>query len=128
MNETQILVIDDDPSIHSVFKIILNTEPHINLITTHSPKDLLQRVKSTDIALIFIDVTMPEISGLELLKQVKSLNTHSKVVIMTGQSESIKEEQTLAAGASAILYKPFSADEVHHILDKLLAPHDSFQS
>jgi CheY-like chemotaxis protein len=70
--------------------------------------------------LAILDYTMPRLSGLEVTRHLLERHPHLPIVLYTGYAEDLTEQQTLAAGARALLRKPLDMSELHETLDTLL--------
>lgn len=119
MSSKNILVIDDDVSITSIFEFMLEKEG-FKPISANTKEDSLTIVKSdTDIDLIFLDVKMPNTSGLELFKEIQKIRPHVLIVMITGYSVDHLLSEAFDLGAYAVIYKPFDVDEVLNLVNKV---------
>ena len=117
MSSKSILVIDDDVSITSIFEFMLEKEG-FKPISANTKEDSLKIVKS-DIDLIFLDVKMPNTSGLELFKEIQKIRPHVLIVMITGYSVDHLLSEAFDLGAYAVIYKPFDVDEVLNLVNKV---------
>jgi len=78
--------------------------------------------------LLISDQTMPRLTGIELVKQVKAIRPDLPSILMTGFSEKASPELAVAAGARAFLPKPFSVSELLHVVSLALAKPQLAQS
>jgi len=76
----QILVVDDEVSIVKMLTNVLTKNNHV-VISTSDPKEA---VKHAHVDLALLDVIMPEISGIEVLSQLRSINPELRVIFMSG--------------------------------------------
>ena len=83
MKSQKILICDDEECIRESLKLIL--ADHYDLILTENGEQCLEVLeKSKDIGLVLIDIKMPKVHGLEILKKIKEKRPDLKVVIVTG--------------------------------------------
>ncbi len=82
--KSKILFVDDEPQILETMKLIFRGW---HIATTTSPKDALQRLQSEPFGVIVSDQRMPEMTGVELLKEAKKLSPKSVRILLTGYSE-----------------------------------------
>lgn len=68
--------------------------------------------------LVLLDMVMPGKSGLEVLKEIRALDAGARVVMVTAVQQDVITSQLLAAGAAAVLNKPFSYEELEEVLKK----------
>ena len=64
--------------------------------------------------LILLDMVMPRLGGLDLLKHVRDLGVKAPVLMMTGGGDTQKEAEALIAGAVGYLHKPFNLRDLDH--------------
>ena len=116
----KILVVDDDPSIVSIFEFIL-TDASYEPITANSGEDALEIVRSqSDIDLVFLDVKMPGMSGIDTFREIQRINPMLLVVMMTGYSVDEMLKDAFELGVYGVIYKPFDVEEVISVVDKIL--------
>lgn len=80
-------------------------------------KELL---KDNEYFLVFTDITMPHLDGLELLKHIRSLNRNIEVVVVTGHMNIEYAINAIKKGAFDYLKKPYTLDEVHSTVKRVL--------
>ena len=71
--------------------------------------------------LAILDQTMPNLSGAELARETLALRPDMPIILCTGYSETIDEEQALAMGVRAFMLKPFSARDIAVAIRRVLA-------
>ncbi len=69
--------------------------------------------------LVFLDIVMPVMSGLEVLKKIKEMNPHATVVMLTSIADRESVIASKKAGAFSYLLKPFKTEQVKHIVDEV---------
>lgn len=120
MQPTKAMVIDDSSLIHKMFKVMF---PKTLLVHAMDGREALQRLaEQPDVDLIFLDINMPHMNGLELLAQVKADAALAQIPVIIVSTEG-KEEDTLRglrAGAAAYVKKPFRNEVVQEIVRKLM--------
>ncbi len=120
MQPTKAMVIDDSSLIHKMFKVMF---PKTLLVHAMDGREALQRLaEQPDVDLIFLDINMPHMNGLELLAQVKADSVLAQIPVVIVSTEG-KEEDTLRglrAGAAAYVKKPFRNEVVQDIVRKLM--------
>ena len=81
-----VLVVDDELSVLRSIKRLLRREP-INLITINSPKQALDLFNTNDIDIVISDYRMPEMNGIELLREIRKRHPHTIRITLTGYSD-----------------------------------------
>jgi two-component system, chemotaxis family, chemotaxis protein CheY len=70
--------------------------------------------------LVFLDIDLPDINGHQILRQIKALADKTHVVMVTAHSSIENVQQSIAAGASGFIVKPFSPQKIKNILQRCL--------
>lgn len=116
--QQRILVIDDETVIGLACKRALCPDGHE--VECHAnPHAGLQAALSGDFDVIFLDLVMPGIDGMEMLRRVKAAGVSSEVVIITGYSTVESAVEAMKWGAADYLSKPFSPNQLKMILQKV---------
>lgn len=113
-------IVDDDPGICKSMKNVLEEKGYsVTTCATGEEAISLARMRPQDI--IFIDMKLPILNGLEVFSEIKKINPKAVAVIMTAYRQEMDElvKQALKKGAYACLYKPFDMDEVIKIIDEV---------
>ena len=109
---SKILVVDDEPAVRDLTVEILRRSgyrPHGVASATHA----LEALEQQSFDLVVSDVVMPEMSGVELLFELRARRHELPVVLMTGGSpEPERATRAVALGACSLLYKPFTHTEL----------------
>jgi len=118
LQKTLILVVDDSFTDREALKTILE-EKGYGVVTASSGAEALARVKEKRFDIIFLDVRLPDINGVEFFEQVKAIDPEVAVVVMTGYSEAELMQKIIAQGAYTCIYKPFNVDKVVTLVGEL---------
>lgn len=111
MNGT-VLVVDDEERIRSSLRGILSDEG-FRVLDTGAAPEVLDIVGRESPALVLLDVWMPEVDGIELLRQIKTLRPQTRVIMISGHANIQSAVAATRLGAEDFLEKPFS---VHGLL------------
>ncbi|MFH1062013.1 MAG: response regulator [Candidatus Omnitrophota bacterium] len=114
----KILVVDDEKIVCRGLEKILQ-QAGFEVDSVFSGKEAIEKSKQTDYALVFVDLMMPEMDGIETCKQLRKISAQVSIVSMTGKLDKDpihKEvEFTQAGGVSHYLYKPFAEGEILNV-------------
>jgi len=114
-----ILIIDDDEAICSLFKDTLEESGHIVTTVNESSKGL-ELVKNQDYDLVFLDLKMPIMDGAELFRQIRLAKPKLPVTIITGYPDSDLMMNALTHGPLGVMGKPFSGSDILAAVDNYL--------
>jgi len=106
-----ILIVDDEPNYLIVLSELLAEEGYETL-TADNGRDALETVRRHDLDLIITDMQMPGMDGFSLLDEVKRINPHLPVIMITAYGEVEKAVRAMRGGAFNYLTKPFNNDEL----------------
>jgi two-component system response regulator FixJ len=109
MSNPTIYVIDDDDAARDGLVFLLTTS---NLLVRDYPsgRAFLEDIRSAPRGCVITDLSMPEMSGIELLHEIKALGIDWPVIVVTGQGDVTLSVQALRAGAADFIEKPYDAD------------------
>ena len=116
-----VLVADDDGDILALVKTVLERSGHEVMTAGDGVEALaLARERRPDLAVL--DISMPELDGLEVLRRLRADDATSElpVVLLSARAQESDVELGFAAGASAYLRKPFSPHELSDRVGRLL--------
>jgi len=116
---TRILVVDDDEYIRGGCARILAKEGWSAVCVNDGNQGLKEiRGNPNDYDVVLLDQLMPGMSGLEILDQIRTLNSNLPVIIMTGSVTTDSANELVQKGAFDCIPKPFTPDELRAVVRK----------
>jgi DNA-binding NtrC family response regulator len=117
---TSVLVVDDDPSLTD---LLVDTLAIIGYqaFPASSAMAALKIISSEKINLVISDINMPEMSGIELLQEIKKVNQQMPVMLITGIGSDAIKDRAYLSGADSFLAKPFRISTMESEIGKLLS-------
>ena len=124
MKPLSILVIDDESVICDACRLVLAEKGHRvdHCLTGNTGLLAIDRGKYD---LILLDVKLPDVDGMEILKSVREKGSVPVVIVMSGYSTMPNALQAMKLGAADYLAKPFTDDELVEAVEKVFAFEDS---
>lgn len=113
-----VLVVDDEPSVLITFQTIL--EGLYKVLIAQSGKQALEILAKESIALVFLDIKMPDMDGMQILRKMKEYDENLAVIIATATNCTKKAVQSMQLGACNYITKPFDLDEVVTVAEKAM--------
>lgn len=107
----KILVVDDNPGLRSMLRILLNTNGHETLLAEDG-QEALELIKQYKFDLMITDLRMPHMNGMSLLRAVNALELAKPVILITAYTSRETADEAVRLGAFAYLAKPFNIDEM----------------
>lgn len=117
----KVLLVDDDPDVRKILRGIL--EPLCSVLEAGdggSALDLLAREKPE---LMLLDLTMPGLSGMEVLTRAPGVHPKVVVIMLTGRADVSQAREALELGARAYITKPFDPGEIRDEVSRVLEEH-----
>ena len=113
MNETQktVLIVDDERPIHYALSRLLEQWGYLCVVVS-SGQEALERVGSREFDLMLLDVRMPGMSGLEVLKKFRVNNHETSVVMLSAVVDKKLTAEAMKLGADDYIIKPCSPDDL----------------
>ena len=108
----KVLVVDDDPVVGMSFNRVLSSEKGYVVITAQNAAEALEKLREQEYDVVFTDIKMPGMDGVELAERVRAKQPWTPVVIVTGYGTKANEERAKAAGVLEFLNKPLSPDMI----------------
>ncbi len=118
-----ILIVDDELSVREALKMIL--KPICQVLTAADGKEALEVIRKGKIDLVTLDLKMPGLSGIEVLRKIKESHPDIEVLIVTAYSSAQTSKEANQYGADQIIPKPFSAPELIETVNKTLERRNS---
>jgi CheY-like chemotaxis protein len=115
----KVLVVDDDPVVGKSFNRVLSQKGYV-VITAANAQEALSKVQEGEYDVVFTDIKMPGMNGIELTERLRIERPWTPVVIVTGFGSKINQDRAAAAGVSSFLQKPLSPEMIEESLTKAL--------
>lgn len=113
----EILVIDDEVAVNNnVRKILSRKDFHVDQAVTKA--EALEKIEQKAYALVVLDLKIPEVNGLELLKAIRDKRPEAMVIIITGYASIETAVEASRMGAVDYLPKPFTPEEIRDAAEK----------
>lgn len=117
---TAILIVDDDPDIRESLSDMLTHEGYL-VHSAASGTDALQQARQTAYGAAILDINLPDLNGLSVLKLLLELDASLPVIILTGNATSDNTIGSLTKGAFAYLTKPYNSQELKAVLRRAVS-------
>ncbi len=116
----KVLIVDDNDLMRTLLRGILRSESCQVVGEAKNGAIALELVDRTYPDVVFLDVMMPEMDGLEVLQYIKERYAHIKVIMITGNPSVENVQESIQGGASGFIIKPFNTARVLDTLHKAL--------
>ncbi len=116
-----IMTADDSASIRQMVSFTLGKAGY-DIVEAEDGKDALGKLNSTKVDMLLTDLNMPNMDGIELIKQARTNPKHKfmPIVMLTTESQDSKKQEGKKAGATGWIVKPFKPEQLVAVVKKVL--------
>jgi two-component system chemotaxis response regulator CheY len=116
------LIVDDSETTRSFIRSLIEDMADIEVLEASSGFEAFRILPGRSIDIIFVDINMPDINGIELINFLKTNDLYKNIPVIIISTERSKEDMSkgMALGAFAYLTKPVNPDELREITNKAL--------
>lgn len=120
----RILIVDDEPLVRTALSETIRRKGFDSILACDGEDALLQ-LRQSPTPLVFADIRMPRMGGIELLKRIKTAGSPPRVVLITAYGSVETAVEAMKEGAYDFLMKPFSIKRVEEILERAMGMEES---
>lgn len=110
--QLNLLIVDDDVDTVEIFKEFLEIKGFNVIGTGKNGKEAVEKYQELKPEVVLLDVMMPDYDGVYGLQNIRKINPHANVIMVTADKTVKTETKLKELNASAILYKPYEIDDV----------------
>lgn len=116
----RILIIDDEPVIRDLLFDVLSGKGY-RVDTAEDGASGLKKARAKHYAVVFTDIRMPGMNGVEVYRRLKHISPDSRVIVMTGYGLAEMIQEALDLGAFADVKKPFDLELIYGLVERAVA-------
>ncbi len=129
MAKGKILIVDDEQDVREIFQNRLEKAGY-NILTAENGEDAISTLRSEDnmvnVALIFCDIRMPKVNGIECIDFLRDQAPGIPIVVVTGYPDTEVAKDLLNKGIKHYLVKPLDKDKMLSMVEKIIAAGKDF--
>jgi two-component system nitrogen regulation response regulator GlnG len=115
-----LLIIDDEPAILLAFRRAFR-DPALEVVTAENGAEGLKRAEECHANVIVLDLHLPDIPGMDMLKRLRALDARTPIIFITGRSTTDAAIEAMKLGAYEYLLKPLELSEFRQVVERALA-------
>jgi two-component system chemotaxis response regulator CheY len=120
MEDKKIMIVDDAAFMRMMIKNSLTSQGYTNLIEAADGKEALDTYNAQKPDLVIMDITMPNMDGLQALQAIKAADPGAKVVMCSAMGQESMVVDAIRFGALDFIVKPFKPDRILQTVEKIL--------
>jgi response regulator RpfG family c-di-GMP phosphodiesterase len=115
--DKRIMVVDDDVAVLNLLREFLDISGY-KVLAFDSPKAALESFRENPYPIVLTDLNMPEMHGLEFIRNLRKLTSESEVMVLTGHGEKKEVVEAMRLGVSDFIDKPVEITVLHKVVEK----------
>ncbi len=115
-----ILICDDAAFMRMMIKDILTKNGYTVVAEAENGLKAVEKYNESQPDLVLMDITMPEMDGIQALKKIKSMDSSAKVIMCSAMGQQAMVIESIQSGAKDFIVKPFQADRVLEAVKKAI--------
>ncbi len=119
MKDKPILIVDDEKNIRLTLSQALEVL-EVETDTAANGEEALTKLKEEEFGLILLDLKMPGMDGMEVLRQVSKIRPDIRIIILTAYGTVESAVEAMKLGAADFIQKPFAAEEIRELVSRVL--------
>jgi len=118
----KICIVDDSAVVRSLVKKALELNNYKDVLEAEDGVDAIDKIKThkNDIGLYVLDVNMPRMNGLDLIKEIRMVDSSTPIVMLTTETDMSKMEEAKNNGATGWIVKPFETEKFLKVVSMFL--------
>ena len=116
----RVLIVDDDRDIVTIVSTILGGRGW-DIKAAYNGREALEAVTLSKPDIILLDIMMPEMNGIEVLKRIKKIDADARIIMITAFGDVESYLDSMELGAYEYINKPFETDELLEMIDRVAA-------
>lgn len=115
-----ILIVDDAAFMRMMIKDVLSKNGFEISGEAENGAKAIEKYKETNPDLVIMDITMPEVDGIQAVKEIKKVNNAAKIIMCSAMGQQAMVIEAIQAGAKDFIVKPFQAERIIEAVKKVL--------
>lgn len=116
----RVLIVDDAAFMRMTIKQIIEAEDHTMVAEAGNGVEAIEKFMETKPDVVILDISMPEMNGIETLKRLKILDPKAKIIICSAIGYQDLLAQAIECGAAEFILKPFEKEQLVDAIEKVV--------
>ncbi len=115
----KVLIVDDAVFMRMIIKMMLEKNDYTVVGEAENGALGVSKYKELEPDIVTMDITMPEMSGIEALKEIRKFDSDAKVIVVSAMGQELMVREAIINGARSFVVKPFTEEHIIQALKKL---------
>ncbi|MGH8395593.1 MAG: response regulator, partial [Pseudomonas sp.] len=115
------LVVDDHPIVRATVKMVLKQEGFETVVEAGDGADAVQQARQELPDLVVLDISMPKLDGLEVIRRIVDLNIATRILVLTSLEAGLYLKRCMSAGAAGFISKIDDLDDLRRAVKVLMS-------
>ncbi len=115
-----VLIVDDSPIIHNILRRTLEKLGYVAIGDAKNGKEAIDMYKELNPDIVFMDITMPVMDGIEAARNIRQINPDAKIIMLSAMGDDEIISQAKEIGVFEFLKKPFDEALVRSVLSTIV--------
>lgn len=120
------LVVDDHPVVRATVKMVLQHENFELIVEAGDGADAVHQARQLQPDLVVLDISMPKLDGLEVIRRIVDLNIGARILVLTSLEPALYLKRCMVAGAAGFISKIDDLDDMHRAVKVLMSDYTHF--
>ncbi|RQD70315.1 MAG: response regulator [Tindallia sp. MSAO_Bac2] len=116
----RVLIVDDSPIIHNLLRKVLERNGYEVCGDAKNGKEGVDMYKDLNPDIVFMDITMPVMEGLDAVKLIKEFDPEAKIIMLSAMGDEELKEEAKGLGVDVFLKKPFDDYKIVSAISKVV--------
>lgn len=117
---TKVLIVDDASFMRMSLRTMLQRNGFEVVGEAENGKTAISKYKQFNPNIVTLDITMPDMDGIEVLKEIKKFDSKAKIVMITAMGQESMVRKSILSGAKSFIVKPFKEEQLIETLNKVM--------
>ncbi|MHC1695459.1 MAG: response regulator [Eubacteriales bacterium] len=117
----KVLIVDDAAFMRLAIKNVLEKNGFLVVGDAKNGQEGIEKFQSCDPDIVTMDITMPDMTGIEALKKIRSIDPKAKVVMVSAMGQEAMVKEAIINGAKSFIVKPYKEEHITQTLLKIAA-------
>lgn len=129
MKPASVIIMDEHPIVRMSIEVLLGKNSNIQVVLkTDDSRTAIEYLRTYPVDLVILDIELPGTDGFTLLKRIKSIQEHTRILFLSSKSEAFYAGRAIRAGANGFVSKRKDLNDIYNAVKMILSGYSFFPS